>query len=149
LQEHVQTASQSGAVSDAPAAAGGQTAITLALEGMSCASCALRIEKGLKKVPGVADASVNFAIERATVRYDPTQASVDDLLAKVKATGYAAVPLTKRSGSATPAPVKAVLTGPQTTDLLISGMTCASCVRRVERALGRTPGVTEANVNLA
>ena|SRR5579871_1072351 len=149
LQEHVQTIPPSGTAPDAPTGTGSQADITLALEGMSCASCALRIEKGLKKVPGVVDANVNLATERATVRYDPTRASVDDLLAKVKATGYAATPLTERSASAPPAPIKAELTGPQTTDLLISGMTCASCVRRVERALGRTPGVIEATVNLA
>src|SRR6516164_9441299 len=46
----------------------------LALEGMTCASCAMRIEKGLKKVPGVKDANVNLATEQAAVTYDPTQA---------------------------------------------------------------------------
>src|SRR6266567_1934471 len=45
---------------------------TLALEGMTCASCAIRIEKGLKRVPGVLDASVNLATERGTVTYDPS-----------------------------------------------------------------------------
>src|SRR5215469_13019638 len=114
LQEQVQTAPQSGTTSIAPATQGSQAGITLALEGMSCASCALRIEKGLKKVPGVADASVNLATERATVRYDPTQASVDDMLAKVKATGYAATPLTERSLSPLPGPNKAEPTGSQT-----------------------------------
>ncbi|HEY7849146.1 MAG TPA: cation transporter, partial [Ktedonobacterales bacterium] len=53
------------------------TTATLALEGMTCASCAMRIEKGLKKLPGVADASVNLATERATVRYDAAQVNVD------------------------------------------------------------------------
>ncbi|HEX8732275.1 MAG TPA: heavy metal-associated domain-containing protein, partial [Ktedonobacterales bacterium] len=52
---------------------------TLAVEGMTCASCALRIEKGLKKLPGVADASVNLATEQATVSYDAAQVAVDDL----------------------------------------------------------------------
>src|SRR5581483_12332709 len=97
LQEHIQATKQPGASPDMPVAQTSSAGITLALEGMSCASCALRIEKGLKKVPGVADASVNFATERATVSYDPTRASVDDLLAKVKATGYAATPLSERS----------------------------------------------------
>jgi Cu+-exporting ATPase len=149
LRADIQTVPQSGAALDAPAAEGSQAGITLALEGMSCASCAVRIEKGLKKVPGVADASVNYATERATVRYDPTRAGVEDLLAKVKATGYAATPLSERTVSASPAPIIAAQAGPQEIDLLISGMTCASCVRRVERALNRTPGVTEASVNLA
>jgi Cu+-exporting ATPase len=66
---------------------------TLALEGMSCASCALRIERGLKKVGGVADAAVNYATERATVTYDPAATTVDALLSKVQALGYGATPV--------------------------------------------------------
>ena len=49
----------------------------LALEGMTCASCAMRIEKGLKKVPGVKDASVNLATEQATVTYNPGQTGLE------------------------------------------------------------------------
>src|SRR6266851_11165 len=64
----------------------------LALEGMTCASCAMCIEKGLKKVPGVKDASVNLATERADVTYDPTQTDVDQLVLKVEAVGYKAMP---------------------------------------------------------
>ncbi len=62
----------------------------LALEGMTCASCAMRIEKGLKKVPGVKDASVNFATEQATVTYDPTQTGPEQMVQKVEAVGYKA-----------------------------------------------------------
>ena len=64
----------------------------LALEGMTCASCAMRIEKGLKKVPGVKDASVNFATEQATVTYDPSQTNVEQMVQKVEAVGYKAAP---------------------------------------------------------
>ncbi|MEO7000638.1 MAG: heavy metal translocating P-type ATPase [Ktedonobacterales bacterium] len=77
---------------EAPAATT-TTQATLAVEGMTCASCALRIERGLKKIPGVAEASVNLATERAAVRYDPATTTVDDLLAKVRAVGYDAKPL--------------------------------------------------------
>ncbi len=56
---------------------------TLALEGMTCASCAMRIEKGLKKVPGVLDASVNLATERGTVTYDPSQVGIEQMVQKV------------------------------------------------------------------
>jgi Cu+-exporting ATPase len=149
LQEHAQTAPPADVSPAAPTTEAPQADITLALGGMSCASCALRIERGLKKVPGVADASVNFATERATVTYDPARASVADLLAKVQAVGYAATPLpadVSSSGQEPPAPVAS---GPERTEVLISGMTCASCARRVERALSRTAGVTEASVNLA
>ncbi len=65
---------------------------TLALEGMTCASCAMRIEKGLKKVPGIKDASVNFATEHAAVTYDPTQTTVEQMIQKVEAVGYKATP---------------------------------------------------------
>src|SRR5690348_5806444 len=65
----------------------------LAVEGMTCASCARRVERGLLKVPGVTEANVNLATERATVAYDPSLASLDDLLKKVEAVGYAASPL--------------------------------------------------------
>ncbi len=65
---------------------------TLALEGMTCASCAVRIEKGLKKIPGVKDASVNFATEQATVTYEPAQANLEQMVQKVEAIGYKATP---------------------------------------------------------
>ena len=65
---------------------------TLTLEGMTCASCAMRIEKGLKKVPGVKDASVNLATEQATVIYDPTQTNLEQMVQKVEAVGYQARP---------------------------------------------------------
>src|SRR5712692_8655367 len=65
---------------------------TLTLEGMTCASCAMRIEKGLKKVPGVKDASVNLATERADVTYDPAQTGVEQMVQKVEAVGYKATP---------------------------------------------------------
>src|SRR6266851_2770254 len=64
----------------------------LALEGMTCASCAMRIEKGLKKVPGVKDASVNLASEQANVTYDPMQTTGEQLVLRVEAVGYKATP---------------------------------------------------------
>src|SRR2546421_9057571 len=70
----------------------GEDRAVLALEGMTCASCAMRIEKGLKKVTGVKDASVNFATEQATVTYDPTQANLEQMIQKVDAVGYKARP---------------------------------------------------------
>ena len=64
----------------------------LALEGMTCASCAMRIEKGLKKVPGVIDAQVNLATERGTVTYDSAQTGIEQLVQKVETVGYKATP---------------------------------------------------------
>src|SRR3989454_11105183 len=64
----------------------------LALEGMTCASCAMRVEKGLKKVPGVRDANVNLATELATIIYEPTQTNLEQMMQKVETVGYKAMP---------------------------------------------------------
>src|SRR5713226_3565021 len=118
---------------------------TLALEGMTCASCAMRIEKGLKKVPGVKEASVNLASEQASVTYDPTQTTVEQMVQKVDAVGYKATPLVMPRA-------KPGLIEPESESHLVldlEGMTCASCARRIEKGLKKVPGVKEASVNLA
>ncbi len=117
----------------------------LALEGMTCASCAMRIEKGLKKVPGVKDANVNFATEQATIMYDPAQTNVEQMVQKVDAVGYKATPLVV----AVPKPV---LKEPETESHIVldlEGMTCASCAMRIEKGLNKVSGVRAASVNLA
>jgi P-type Cu+ transporter len=119
------------------AAGGGQTA-ELAVTGMTCASCVMRVEKKLKKVPGVTDAAVNLATEHATVTYDPARTDPDALVTAVEAAGYGATAIPAS------APDDAL-----TATLTVEGMTCASCVRRVERALLKVPGVEDASVNLA
>jgi Cu+-exporting ATPase len=108
----------------------------------------MRIEKGLKKVPGVKDANVNLATERATVTYDAAQTDIEKMVQKVEAVGYKAMPLTP------PAPpvVKPVEIEPEQevcTVLNLEGMTCASCAMRIEKGLKKVPGVKNANVNLA
>src|SRR4051812_23863302 len=107
----------------------GQT-VELTVTGMTCASCVTRVERRLKKVPGVADAAVNLATEHATVTYDPAQTNPDALVAAVEAAGYGVGAVHE---SATNEPLAATLA--------IEGMTCAPCVRRVERALLKVPGV--------
>lgn len=102
--------------------------ISLPIEGMSCASCVGRVEAALKKVDNVDEVAVNLATERADIRSN-TQLDRQLLIEAVEKAGYS-VPAT-------------------TTELSIEGMSCASCVGRVERALQAVPGVTEANVNLA
>ncbi|OZB79376.1 MAG: hypothetical protein B7X28_08450, partial [Halothiobacillus sp. 13-55-253] len=96
---------------------------------MTCASCSARVERGLAKLPGVAAASVNLATEQATIQFDPQQIRSADLIEVIRDVGYT--------------PVVAEI------DLAIEGMTCASCVGRVERALKRLPAVVDAVVNLA
>ena len=119
----------------------------LALEGMTCASCAMRIEKGLKKVPGVKDANVNLATEKATVTYDPAQTGLEQMVQKVDAVGYKATPLTLPTP--TPQPVQGEPEAEAHIVFDVEGMTCASCAMRIEKGLKKVPGVKDANVNLA
>lgn len=72
---------------------GPQQQATFAIEGMTCASCSMRVEKGLKKVPGVIDAQVNLATEKALVTYDPTHTGMEQMVQKVEAVGYKALPI--------------------------------------------------------
>ena len=102
--------------------------IKLQVTGMTCASCVTRVEKTLKAVPGVKEASVNLATEEASVSADAS-VTADSLAAAVRKAGYD-------------------VASAETT-LGVEGMTCASCVARVEKALLRVPGVAGATVNLA
>ena len=102
--------------------------IKLQVTGMTCASCVMRVEKTLKAVPGVQQASVNLATEEASVHADAS-VTADSLAAAIRKAGYD-VATTE-------------------TTLLVEGMTCASCVARVEKALRKVPGVSGATVNLA
>jgi Cu+-exporting ATPase len=105
---------------------------SLAVGGMTCAACVRRVEKALSNVPGVKEASVNLATEKATVDYDPTQATMEAIRSAVEEAGYE---------------VRETASGSSTVS--VGGMTCAACVRRVEKALSKAPGVKEASVNLA
>ncbi|MDX0486051.1 heavy metal translocating P-type ATPase [Sinorhizobium medicae] len=98
------------------------------IEGMTCASCVRRVEKAIAAVPGVASANVNLATERATVQFNGVPETTSVLRAVEKA-GYAPRIVTE--------------------EIQIEGMTCASCVSRVEKALKAVPGVADASVNLA
>src|SRR5687768_8808805 len=99
----------------------------LPIEGMTCAACAMRIEKNLNKLPGVR-AAVNFANEKARVEFDASTTQPDDLVRSIEKAGFHVAP--------------------QSVQLQISGMTCAACSARIEKALNKLPGVT-ASVNLA
>ncbi len=103
--------------------------IELGVSGMTCAACVGRVERGLKKVEGVQDATVNLATERASVTFDPSKTTPSALLEQVRDVGYE--PIT------------------QSFELGVTGMTCAACVTRVERAINKIEGVLEASVNLA
>ena len=104
--------------------------ITLPITGMTCANCAANIERGVKKLAGVTEASVNFASEQASVAFDPGQLKVQDVLEKISKSGY---------GVAT-----------SKVDMPVTGMTCANCAANIERVLNKkVPGVVAASVNFA
>jgi len=128
----------------APVAEPKAVSVTLGVTGMTCASCVRRVEKALTKLTGVQEASVNLATEKATVIFDPVEVTQDQLRSAVEKAGYGVIEAPVLPPAPTPAPVSA-----GHLSLPIQGMTCASCVGRVERSLAGVPGVTEASVNLA
>lgn len=98
------------------------------VKGMTCASCVAHVEKALTQTPGVTAARVNLATERAEVDLGP-DADPAKIASAVTEAGYEPVI--------------------ETIDIGVGGMTCASCVAHVEKALRGVPGVIEATVNLA
>ncbi|MEQ8486702.1 MAG: heavy metal translocating P-type ATPase [Pseudomonadales bacterium] len=105
------------------------THVDLAIEGMTCARCAQRVEAALRGLAGVAGASVNLTTGTASVDFDGDRVPVRELTEAVRREGYQ--------------------TGATRTRLRVEGMRCASCVTQVEKALMGTPGVISASVNAA
>ncbi|PSS64828.1 copper-translocating P-type ATPase [Ensifer sp. NM-2] len=112
----------------AVAIAGNALTASIPVEGMTCASCVARVENAIRAVPGVTSASVNLATERADVRFDGSTKTAD-IVKAIENSGYGAAE--------------------ESIELAIEGMTCASCVARIEKALKAVPGVADASVNLA
>ncbi len=106
-----------------------ETSVSLPIEGMTCASCAARIERVIGKLPGIETANVNLATEQADVAFNPASVSPLDIAEAIVRAGFK-VP-------------------PQTFEIAIDGMTCASCVGRVEKVLDKLDGIVSAEVNLA
>ncbi len=121
--------------------------LDFAVDGMTCASCVRRVEGALGKVDGVHEVSVNLATERAHVAIDPDIVNAEQLSATVSNAGYAPGAITMPEIAAAVPASPSHSNGEITFD--IEGMTCASCVRRVEVALDRIDGVRDASVNLA
>jgi copper ion binding protein len=94
--------------------------LDLPVTGMTCAACVRNVERALKRTDGVAEANVNIATERASVDFDSAQVDASKLIASIENAGYG------------------VAVG--RLELPITGMTCASCVRNVERASGPSGG---------
>ncbi len=107
----------------------GDKEVVLPVTGMTCANCAMTIERSLSKAQGVKEARVNLASEKAVVVYDPSLVRSEGLVNSIREAGYDVV--TARI------------------ELPLTGMTCANCVQNVERALRKVEGVIRAEVNLA
>src|SRR5699024_4190472 len=101
---------------------------TVGVTGMTCAACSNRVEKVLNKMDGV-EAQVNLTTEKATIDFDPSTTSYNDITEKIEKIGY----------------------GVQTekSELDVMGMTCAACSSRIEKVLNKQEGVELATVNLA
>lgn len=106
---------------------------TFTVSGMTCASCVRAVERSVNKLEGTINANVNLATEKLTVEYNDETLNVDDIIRSVKKAGYD------------------IKTEESKNEVLIpiSGMTCASCVRAVEKAIGRLDGIQDVSVNLA
>jgi Cu+-exporting ATPase len=104
--------------------------VNIPVTGMTCANCAFNIERAVKKVPGVKEAHVNFATEKASISFDPDQVQMQNLVEKIKHAGYGVA--------------KTAI------EIPVTGMTCANCAMTIERTLKKkVPGVTDASVNFA
>lgn len=108
---------------------------TLDITGMTCASCAKSIERSVGKLDGVQSVNVNFATEKLAIEFDEGKTSIDEIKVAVKKAGYG-------------------VREKQNEDLRditipIVGMTCASCVKVIERAVNKLAGINEVSVNLA
>ncbi|OCB95147.1 Cu(+) exporting ATPase [Bacillus amyloliquefaciens] len=106
-----------------------QKEMTIQVGGMTCAACASRIEKGLKRMDGVNEASVNLALETSNISYQPDKIEASAIKDKIEKLGYHVV--TEKA------------------DFQIEGMTCAACANRIEKRLNKIEGVESAPVNFA
>jgi len=108
---------------------------TLNITGMTCASCAKAVERSVKRLGNINSADVNLATEKLVVEFDESQVTLDEIKEAVKKAGYG-VEEEKND-------ILRDVTIP------ISGMTCASCAKAVERAIKKLPGIREVSVNYA
>jgi P-type Cu+ transporter len=103
--------------------------VTLPITGMTCANCVATVERNLKKSKGVNSASVNLSSERATIEFDPTLSSLEDLIGRVERAGYGIA-----AGEA---------------QFYLSHLSDASDTQRLEKVLRLVEGVVDVHVNLA
>ncbi len=105
------------------------TTINFLVEGMTCGTCAVRLENALKQAPGISSANINFALERADISFDKSRVDIIGVANVIKNAGFDIAH--------------------ETFSFPVEGMTCSACAGRIEKALVAVPGVSEASVNLA
>lgn len=107
-----------------------QETVTIPVSGMTCASCAMNIERGVKKLSGIQSAAVNFAAENATISFDSQDVSIRNIIENIQRSGFSVS--TARA------------------EFPVRGMTCANCAMNIERTLNKkVHGVLKASVNFA
>ncbi len=110
---------------------------TFQVTGLDCVDCAAKLEKAVKRVPGVASATVSFPLGRLSVDFETVDVGDEPVINKVRALGYDAT-VEKKGGSEE-----------RETTFRISGLDCADCAAKLEKRVGKIPGVEEAKVNFA
>jgi Cu+-exporting ATPase len=108
-------------------------ALQLQIKGMTCAACAQASERAVKKLPGIAEAAVNFTTEKLLVKFEEGKLTIEQIKAAVAKAGYEAVDDREAKDVLIP----------------IGGMTCAVCAKTIERVVGKLPGVDTVSVNFA
>ena len=104
--------------------------VTIPVSGMTCANCAMNIERGVKKLSGIQSANVNFAAENATISFDSQDVSIRNIIENIRRSGFS-VSIAR-------------------TEFPVMGMTCANCAMNIERTLNKkVRGVLKASVNFA
>jgi P-type Cu+ transporter len=107
-----------------------QETVTIPVTGMTCANCAMNIERNVKKLEGVHSVNVNFATEKATVSFETQSLKVPEIVKRIQKAGFE-VPVARA-------------------EFPVRGMTCANCAMNIERTLSkRVSGVVAASVNFA
>ncbi len=107
--------------------------------GLDCADCAAKVEKAVKRIPGVTNATITFPTGRLNVDYDPQQTGITQVIDKVKKLGYEAREEEKK--------LEEILEVSKTTDFCIIGMDCADCAAKLEKRISKVPGVKNTQVN--
>ncbi|WP_290924745.1 heavy metal translocating P-type ATPase [Halodesulfovibrio sp.] len=110
--------------------------VTMPVKGMTCASCAARVEKGVSEVEGVTAAAVNLATDSMQVEFDSSVGSLDAIVKKVSGLGYEAVPPEDHADD-------------EMLRFAITGMHCAACSARIEKVASQMPEFASVEVNLA